>query len=52
MEITIKNASEVFKVSRTTIYEKIKNGGLSKTQSGRVEMSELIRVFGSPEERR
>jgi excisionase family DNA binding protein len=51
MEISIKTASETMKVSRTTIYEKLKNGELSKTQSGKIETSELLRVFGSPANR-
>jgi hypothetical protein len=39
------------KVSRNTIYEAIKRGKLSRCASGKLESSELIRVFGHPNER-
>jgi septal ring factor EnvC (AmiA/AmiB activator) len=48
MEINIKAAAEMVKVSRTTIYEKIKSGELSKSENGKIDTSELLRVFGSP----
>jgi alpha-mannosidase len=52
MELNIKAAAEMVKVSRTTIYEKLKSGELSKSANGKVEVSELLRVFGNPTERR
>jgi hypothetical protein len=52
MEINIKAAAEMVKVSRTTIYEKIKSGELSKSANGKIDTSELLRVFGSPADRR
>lgn len=51
MEISIKSAAEMVKVSRNTIYEAIKSGKLSRCTSGKVESSEIIRVFGHPNER-
>lgn len=51
MEISIKSAAEMVKVSRNTIYEAIKIGKLSRCASGKVESSEIIRVFGHPNER-
>ena len=51
MEITIKAAAEMMKVGRSTIYKKIEEGELSRCNSGKVETSELMRVFGSPTER-
>jgi excisionase family DNA binding protein len=51
MEISIKSAAEMVKVSRNTIYEAIKSGKLSRCASGKLESSELIRVFGHPNER-
>ena len=48
MEISIKAAAEMVKVSRTTIYDKLKSGELAKCNSGKIETSELLRVFGSP----
>jgi alpha-mannosidase len=51
MEINIKAAAEMVKVSRTTIYEKLKSGELSKSATGKIDTSELLRVFGSPADR-
>ena len=42
------NASKAFKKSRTTIYEAIKNGELSRDHDGLIDLSELIRVYGNP----
>lgn len=39
------------KVSRNTIYEAIKGGKLSRCPSGKVDTSEVLRVFGDPNER-
>lgn len=51
MEINIKAAAEMVKVSRTTIYEKLKSCELSKSDSGKIDTSELLRVFGNPADR-
>ena len=42
------DASKAFKKSRTTIYEAIKNGELSRDHDGLIDLSELIRVYGNP----
>lgn len=42
------DASKAFKKSRTTIYEAIKNGELSRDNDGFLDLSELIRVYGNP----
>lgn len=42
------NASKAFKKSRTTIYEAIKSGELSRDNDGLIDLSELIRVYGNP----
>ena len=42
------DASKAFKKSRTTIYESIKNGELSRDHDGLIDLSELIRVYGNP----
>ena len=47
MEISILEASKRLKVGRSTIYKKIASGELSKTPSGKIDTSELVRVFGS-----
>ena len=51
MEISIKAAAEMAKISRTTIYEKIKIGELSRNSNGKVDSSEVLRVFGNPSDR-
>ena len=47
MEISILEASKRLKVGRSTIYKKIASGELSKTPNGKIDTSELFRVFGS-----
>ncbi len=42
------DASKAFKKSRTTIYEDLKNGKLSRDNDGLIDLSELIRVYGNP----
>lgn len=42
------DASKAFKKSRTTIYEDLKNGQLSRDNDGLIDLSELIRVYGNP----
>ena len=42
------DASKAFKKSRTTIYDAIKNGELSRGHDGLIDLSELIRVYGNP----
>ena len=46
MEISIKEASEHFKVPRSSIYRALKGGKLSRSHSGKIEVSEFLRVFG------
>jgi excisionase family DNA binding protein len=47
MEISISEAARTLKISRNTIKKRIAEGELSKTSSGKIETSELFRVFGS-----
>lgn len=47
MEISIAEAAKTLKVGRSTIYKKIEAGELSRSHSGKVDTSELFRVFGS-----
>jgi excisionase family DNA binding protein len=48
VEISIAEAAEKWGVSRQYIYRKIKSGGLSKLNTGTIDTSELLRVFGEP----
>ena len=45
MEISIKEASERFKIPRSTIYRALNSGKMSRSQSGKIEVSEFLRVF-------
>lgn len=47
MEISIAEAAKTLKVGRSTIYKKIESGELSRSHSGKIDTSELFRVFGS-----
>ncbi len=47
MEITIAEASKQLKIGRSTIYKKISEGELSRTPSGKIDTSEIFRVFGN-----
>lgn len=47
MEISISEAARTLKISRNTIKKRISDGELSKASSGKIETSELFRVFGS-----
>lgn len=51
MEISIKSAAEMVKVSRNTIYQAIRDGKISRGVTGKVDTSELLRVFGNPADR-
>lgn len=50
--LDIKTAASVFKVTRATIYAKIKNGSLSRRSDKLLDFVELVRVFGEPSDRR
>jgi DNA repair exonuclease SbcCD ATPase subunit len=45
MIVSVTKAAKLADVSRTTIYEKIKTGELSRTSEG-IDTAELLRVFG------
>ena len=47
-KFSVMDASKAFKKSRTTIYESIKSGELSRDHDGLIDLSELIRVYGNP----
>ena len=47
-KFSVMDASKAFKKSRTTIYESLKNGELSRDSDGLIDLSELIRVYGNP----
>ena len=45
--ISINQASKLFKVSRNTIYARIKKGDLTKNSDGLVSVQDMMRVFGN-----
>lgn len=45
--ISINQASKLFKVSRNTIYARIKKGDLTKDVDGAVSVQDMIRLFGN-----
>ena len=45
--ISINQASKLFKVSRNTIYARIKKGDLTKNADGFVSVQDMIRLFGN-----
>ena len=45
--ISINQASKLFKVSRNTIYARIKKGDLTKNSDGLVSVQDMMRLFGN-----
>ena len=48
MNISVTKAAKEWGVSRTTIYQKINDGDLSRTTDKKIDTSEMLRVFGEP----
>lgn len=45
--ISINQASKLFKVSRNTIYARIKKGEITKNSEGLVSVQDIMRIFGN-----
>ena len=45
--ISINQASKLFKVSRNTIYARIKKGEITKNRDGNVSVQDMMRLFGN-----
>lgn len=45
--LSINQASKLFKVSRNTIYARIKRGDMTKDSEGLVSAQDMIRLFGN-----
>lgn len=45
--ISINQASKLFKVSRNTIYARIKKGEITKNSEGLVSVQDMMRLFGN-----
>ena len=50
MEVTIREIQQRWNISRPTIYKHIRQGKLSRLENGKVEVSEVLRVYGEPKE--
>ena len=48
MIISVTKAAKEWGVSRTTIYQKVNDGELSRTADRKIDTSEMLRVFGEP----
>ena len=48
MNISVTKAAKEWGVSRTTIYQKVNDGELSRTTDKKIDVSEMLRVFGEP----
>ena len=50
--ISINQASKLFKVSRNTIYARIKKGEITKNSEGNVSVQDMMRLFGNKTEKK
>ena len=50
--ISINQASKLFKVSRNTIYARIKKGEITKNADGLVSVQDMMRVFGNKSDKK
>ena len=48
MKISVTKAAKEWGVSRTTIYQKVNDGELSRGSDKKIDVSEMLRVFGEP----
>jgi len=48
MNISVTKAAKEWGVSRTTIYQKVNDGELSRTADKKINTAEMLRVFGEP----
>jgi hypothetical protein len=46
MRLSVTEAASLYRISRTTIYRNINNGKLSTGSDNKIDLSEMIRVFG------
>ena len=48
MIVSVTKAAKEWGISRTTIYQKVNDGELSRTADKKIDVSEMLRVFGEP----
>jgi septal ring factor EnvC (AmiA/AmiB activator) len=49
--LSVKAASMLFGVSRSTVYAKLRSGELSRRSDKSIDFTEMLRVFGEPSDR-
>ncbi len=52
MNISVTEAAKEWGVSRTTIYQKVNDGELSRAADKKIDTAEMFRVFGEPVSRK
>ena len=50
--VSINQASKLFKVSRNTIYARIKKGEITKNSDGNVSVQDMMRLFGNKSDKK
>lgn len=50
--VSINQASKLFKISRNTIYARIKKGDITKDSNGNVSVQDMIRLFGCRQDKK
>jgi hypothetical protein len=50
--VSINQASKLFKVSRNTIYARIKKGEITKNIEGNVSVQDMMRLFGNKSDKK
>lgn len=50
--VSINQASKLFKISRNTIYARIKKGDITKDSNGNISVQDMIRLFGSRQDKK
>ena len=48
MQITIQELQKQWGVARSTVYKHIKAGRLTRLANGKIDVSEIVRVYGEP----
>ena len=48
MQITIQELQNQWGVARSTVYKHIKAGRLTRLANGKIDVSEIVRVYGEP----
>lgn len=48
MQITIQELQKRWGIARSTVYKHIKSGLLTRLENGKIDISEIVRVYGEP----